>query len=71
MSGRSPRWRRNQRLKCECGGYHFPHRIKGGACIHSATAIFHSCIRQGMSEAEAKLEQALEGPRVTTGVCPF
>ena len=25
---------RNQKLKCECGAYWFPHRIKSGLCKH-------------------------------------
>lgn len=32
------RWQRRirpQRRKCECGGYHFPHRHGSGCCVHN------------------------------------
>ena len=43
----SVRWRRNQRLKCACSGYHFPHRRGGGACTHSKTGAYHAARRAG------------------------
>lgn len=38
---------RNQRLKCECGGYWFPHRRGGGACDYSKTRDIHLALRTG------------------------
>lgn len=72
--GRSPRWRRNQRLKCGCMGYHFPHRKGGGACEHSRTHIYWKCRQQGMDHMEAMIEQIWENPAATAvvgGECPF
>lgn len=68
----SPRWKRNRRLKCECGGYHFPHRRGGGACEHSPTCGIHRALRTGDDEAifEARYEYASKHAGVT-GVCPF
>lgn len=40
---RSPRWRRNRRLKCLCGGYWFPHRIRGGYCYHNPQRLHPGC----------------------------
>lgn len=71
----SRRWKRNQRLKCECGGYHFPHRKGGGACYSSKTRDIHVAIRGGnLSEiADARLEHALlYPPKPKPGKeCPF
>lgn len=46
-------WLRHQREKCDCGGYHFPHRRGGGACIHSERADFYHALRQGVPLSEA------------------
>lgn len=77
--GRSPRWRRNQLLKCVCGGYHFPHRVSSGACDHSKTRNIHVAKRGGNPEeiADAILGHVLaHGPTQFGGgkpsnVCPF
>lgn len=71
--GGSPRWRRNQRLKCVCIGYHFPHRRGGGACDHSRTRELHVAIRGGNAEEilEAHLGLALEGHGQVVRKCPF
>lgn len=50
----SPRYRRNQRLKCVCGGYHFPHRRGGGACRHGPRGNYYEALRCGLSVDEAK-----------------
>lgn len=62
---------RNQRLKCECGGYHFPHRRAGGACAHSKTLVYHLARRQGLSDADARIELQLASAGVVTVGCPF
>jgi len=49
----SRRWRRNQRLKCWCGGYWFPHRRGGGACDQSPRRDYYQALRAGLSQAEA------------------
>lgn len=49
------RWR-NTRLRCDCGGYHFPHRRTGGACIHGPRSDFYHALRAGLSLSEAMLE---------------
>jgi hypothetical protein len=46
-------WRRHQREKCTCHGYHFPHRRTGGACDHSPRRDYYRAIRHGLSQAEA------------------
>lgn len=48
-------WRAT-RLKCECGGYHFPHRKGGGACIHSPRSAYYTALRNGASDSEAQAE---------------
>jgi hypothetical protein len=64
---------RNQRLKCICGGYHFPHRRGGGACVDSKTRAIHMAIRGGDPDeiAEARLEYAMQHGVVVTAGCPF
>jgi hypothetical protein len=52
----SKRWKRNQRLKCGCGGYHFPHRRGGGACVHSIRADYYVALRGGATRAEAEAQ---------------
>jgi hypothetical protein len=47
------RIRRNKRLKCSCLGYHFPHRITGGACEHGARRDYYITLRDGGTRAEA------------------
>lgn len=49
----SKRWRRNRRLKCVCMGYHFPHRVKSGACEHSSRADYYAALRSGNTIREA------------------
>lgn len=48
---------RNTRLRCDCGGYSFPHRIGGGACDHGPRRDYYLGLRGGLvpSEAEALL----------------
>lgn len=48
---RSPRWARNYRCKCHCGGYWFPHRKGSGACDHSKTRDYHRAARANASDA--------------------
>jgi hypothetical protein len=50
----SRRYKRNQRLKCQCGGYWFPHRKGGGACDFGPRADYYRALRQGLSKAEAE-----------------
>lgn len=50
----SPRWRRNRARKCNCGGYHFPHRRTGGACHHGPRADYYLGLRSGLSKPEAE-----------------
>lgn len=73
MAGRSPRWRRNRRLKCMCEGYHFPHRRAGGACNHSRTQVYHLLIRAGETPLDAFIEAALVSPGAGNkdATCPF
>lgn len=44
---------RNTRLRCDCGGYAFPHRRRGGACEHSPRRDYYLALRCGLSESEA------------------
>lgn len=67
----SRRWRRNQRLKCICGGYHFPHRRAGGACHTSRTRVYHEAKRRGMDHDEALLELAWQTGGRLAVECPF
>lgn len=73
--GGSPRWRRNQRLKCLCGGYHFPHRRAGGACDHSPTRDIHLAKRSGEQADVDNAILALAEKRAKTykpgADCPF
>lgn len=50
----SPRWKRNRRLKCVCGGYWFPHRRTGGACHNGPRSEYYLALRQGLSKPEAE-----------------
>lgn len=56
----SKRWRRNLALKCQCGGYHFPHRKGSGACVHSPRAAYYVALRCGATVAEAQQELSAE-----------
>lgn len=47
------KWR-NTRLRCDCGGYHFPHRRTGGACHHGPRSDYYLALRQGVSRPEAE-----------------
>lgn len=69
----SPRWRRNQRLKCGCSGYWFPHRRGGGACEASPTRYMHVLSRGRTREeaAEAILEHVLKYGGIPSTECPF
>ena len=69
--GRSPRWKRNRKFKCVCGGYHFPHRRGGGACIHSPRAVYHYLIRDGDSHEDAVAGWAWLTPGKPATDCPF
>lgn len=73
MSSRAYILARNRRLKCDCGGYHFPHRRGGGLCYHSKTRGIHLAKRFGSADdvAEAVIDLALSKPGVPTTVCPF
>lgn len=50
----APRTWRNTRLKCECGGYHFPHRKTGGACYHGPRSDYYLALRAGTTRNEAE-----------------
>lgn len=56
MTGKPPRsaayWRKHQEQKCQCGGYHFPHRKGGGACHHGTRADYYAAVRAGLPTAE-------------------
>jgi hypothetical protein len=45
---------RNTRNRCDCSGYHFPHRKTGGACCHGPRADYYQALRQGLDRAEAE-----------------
>jgi hypothetical protein len=47
------RWR-NTRLRCDCGGYHFPHRKTGGACHAGARADYYLALHAGISKPDAE-----------------
>lgn len=49
------KWR-NTKLRCDCGGYWFPHRRGGGACDFSPRAAYYLAKRNGASEEEARAE---------------
>lgn len=65
------RWLRNKRLRCDCGGYWFPHRRGGGSCDTSPRVWYWRARWQGASETEAQLEQAFHGAGVTSFEPPF
>lgn len=44
---------RNSRLRCDCGGYHFPHRKGGGACDFGIRRDYYLGLRGGLSKPEA------------------
>lgn len=48
--------RRNTRLRCDCGGYWFPHRKGGGACDHGERRAFYIALRNGATLREAMTE---------------
>jgi hypothetical protein len=49
---RTSTWRAT-RLRCDCGGYHFPHRRTGGACDHGARRDYYLAVRCGVPRLEA------------------
>jgi hypothetical protein len=49
------KWR-NTRLRCDCGGYWFPHRKTGGACHLGPRSTYYLAKRGGATEAEAQAE---------------
>lgn len=69
----SLRWRRNRRLKCECGGYHFPHRVHSGLCHTSPTRDIHLALRTGSKGdvIEARLVHAERTAAASFAPCPF
>lgn len=68
----SKRWRRNQRLKCECLGYWFPHRRGGGLCHTSKTRTYHLARRAGESHVDAGIELTFTHPVMADpAVIPF
>lgn len=44
---------RNTRRKCNCDGYHFPHRLGGGACQYGLRRDYYRAVSQGMLKEEA------------------
>lgn len=60
--GMRGRWARNRRLRCDCAGHWFPHRVTSGACIYGPRRWYWSAIHQGTSPANAALEQLVHGP---------
>jgi hypothetical protein len=65
----STRWARNRRLKCECGGYWFPHRRGGGACDHSATRDIHLASRS--RDQDAFINATWDASTKPAKDCPF
>lgn len=65
----STRWARNRRLKCECGGYWFPHRRGGGACDHSRTRDLHLARRSG--DLDAYIDATFTTTTRPSKECPF
>lgn len=55
-ASRSNSSRRNTRLRCDCGGYWFPHRKTGGACDHGPRRDFFIAIRGGATISDAMQE---------------
>ena len=49
------RWVRNQQLKCDCGGYWFPHRRGGGSCRYSPSAEYWFRIQRGEDPEEVRV----------------
>lgn len=45
---------KNTRLRCDCGGYPFPHRRGGGACYHSPREAYYQALRNGLPGNEAE-----------------
>jgi len=45
---------RNTRLRCDCGGYWFPHRKGGGACYHGPRSSYYLAKRNGCTESQAQ-----------------
>jgi hypothetical protein len=63
---------RNQKLRCDCHGYWFPHRRGGGACEASRTREYHWARRRGESHQDAMIEQLWHNPgKPVTGEPPF
>jgi hypothetical protein len=55
---RAGEWRalstwRATRLRCDCMGYHFPHRKGGGACDASPRRDYYHALRQGVDKLDA------------------
>lgn len=40
------------RQVCDCGGYLFPHRRTGGACVHGSRTDYYHALRAGVPLAE-------------------
>lgn len=64
---------RNQRLKCTCAGYWFPHRRGGGACEESPTRDIHLAMRYDDPEVllNAVAEYAWSVAGKVAAQCPF
>ena len=45
---RPPSYRAPPRPECDCGGHHFPHRIKGRRLLPFATADYYHALRAGV-----------------------
>ena len=48
----TPRRDKRGRLVCWCGGYHFPHRRTGGACVHGSRTDYYHALRAGLPMAD-------------------
>lgn len=42
----SKRYKINQRRKCNCPGYWFPHRKGGGSCHHSTRWEYYAALKE-------------------------
>lgn len=56
------RYLRNKRLRCNCPGYWFPHRVTGGACDYGPRRDYFIALRHGADEMTAMAEWAFDAP---------
>ena len=52
-AARDMTWRAT-RERCDCGGYHWPHRKTGGACHHGPRCDYFLALRSGLPKNEAE-----------------